>query len=651
MYWEGWAYNAGHGAQGALNTIAKMCGIIGYTGARQAVPLLLEGLRKLEYRGYDSAGVAVVDSTRAPATTSTRCEGKIVNLESRLELEAVTGTTGIGHTRWATHGAPSERNAHPHRAGRVSVVHNGIIENHAALRGRLTGAGRSLASDTDTELVAHLIDEAYERGKQEGEEEARLHLALRTAVQQLEGSFALCVVHDDHPQEIVVARRASPLLIGLAGPKHGEDSPADENFIASDVSAMLQHTRVVIDLDDGDTARVLPDTVELFDGDGAPVKRRTRRVDWSPLAAEKQGFKHFMLKEIHEQPRAIRDTLMGRLVSDESGAPHIDFGDLDLDLSEQTKITLLACGTSWHAALAGKYLIEQLARVPVEVDLASEYRYRSPIVRAQDIVIAISQSGETADTLAAMTEAMRLGATSVAISNVVDSTIPRRANHVLYTHAGPEISVASTKAFTTQLTMLTMLAIHLGRRTGSLEADRAHELIQGLRSLPVSIDLMLGLSAQLKTIARRYSTARDFLYLGRGLSFPVALEAALKLKEISYIHAEGYASGEMKHGPIALIDEHVPVVVLALRGPGYDKALSNLDQVRARGGRIIALASMGDTQIGDLADDVVLVPDVDEYLQPILASVPLQLLAYYTADLKGTDVDQPRNLAKSVTVE
>jgi glutamine---fructose-6-phosphate transaminase (isomerizing) len=626
-----------------------MCGIIGYTGPRPAAPILIAGLRRLEYRGYDSAGVALIDPNRKPPMVVTRSEGKIAGLAAKLEAEPPSGTTGVGHTRWATHGRPSEANAHPQRAGRVCVVHNGIIENHTKQRIGLVERGRKFSSDTDTEVVAHLIDELYDASGRDD-----LIAAVREAITRLEGAYAICVVHDAHPEQIVAARHASPLLIGLGGDRGL--TGLTECFIASDVSAILEHTRTVVDLNDGDIALIDPTgIVTHYDGAGRPVERGERHVHWSPLAAEKQGFKHFMLKEIFEQPRAIRDTLIGRLPSTEQNADALDFAVLDgLDheaLARNNKITMLACGTSWHAALAGKYLVEQLARIPVEVDLASEFRYREPIVRPGDLVLAISQSGETADTRAALEEAQRLGAVGIAICNVVDSSIARLANHVLYTHAGPEISVASTKAFTTQLTMLTMLAVYLGRRTQALPQARALALLDGLRVLPEAIDGVLGVQAAIKIIARRWVAARDWLYLGRGLSFPVALEGALKLKEISYVHAEGYASGEMKHGPIALIDENVPVVVLALEGPGYHKTLSNLEEVRSRGGKIIAVATAGDELIGDIADDVIMVPKVDPFLQPILASVPLQLLAYHVADLKGTDVDQPRNLAKSVTVE
>jgi glutamine---fructose-6-phosphate transaminase (isomerizing) len=621
-----------------------MCGIVGYTGHREAAPLLLEGLQRLEYRGYDSAGVAVHDGT---TTRIVRTQGKLSRLVEQLGKTPVSGSCGIGHTRWATHGRPSEQNAHPHREGKVSVVHNGIIENHLQLRARLEENGRRFASDTDSEIFAHLIDQQVPRHNGD------LRAAVAAALEGVKGTWAICVLHDDHPGEIVAARNNAPLLLGLGqppeqgAPEVGGEAES-ENFVGSDVAAMLSHTRRVVDLDDGDTARVTRRGIEVYDAAGKRVARPERWIDWSPVAAEKQGFRHFMLKEIHEQPRVISDTLAGRVQMEEAD---VNLDGLRLPVDTIGKITILACGTSWHAGLAGKYMIEQLARIPVEVDLASEFRYRDPIVRPTDLVIAISQSGETADTLAALQEARRLGARSLAICNVVGSSIARAAEHVVYTHAGPEISVASTKAFTSQLTMLSLLAIHLAKRTGHLPESRIRTLLEGLSGLPEHATNVLGQLSAMQVLARRYMHARDFLYLGRGLGFPVALEGALKLKEISYVHAEGYASGEMKHGPIALVDESLPVVGIALAGPGYDKVVSNLEEVRARGGKIIALATVGDSHIAGLADDVIMLPNVDELLQPILATIPLQLLAYHIAVLKGTDVDQPRNLAKSVTVE
>jgi glutamine---fructose-6-phosphate transaminase (isomerizing) len=614
-----------------------MCGIIGYTGHRDAPPLLLEGLRRLEYRGYDSAGIAVLSGTGGPARVA-RSEGKLARLRELLEREPLTGTCGIGHTRWATHGRPTEVNAHPHRQGKVSVIHNGIIENHLELRNELEAHGCRFASETDTEIFAHLADREMAKP---GATDFRA--AIARALGRVRGTWAICVLHDDHPQEIVAARHNAPLLLGL-----GEDGEKPENFVASDVAAILEHTRRVVDLDDGDTALVTRDRYEVFDVHGQRVERPIRSVDWSPVAAEREGFKHFMLKEIHEQPRVISDALTGR-VSQEQADVRLD--GVDLGVAGIRRIVLLACGTSWHAALCGKYMIERLARISVEVDLASEFRYRDPVIEPGTLAIAVSQSGETADTMAAIREAKRLGATTLAVCNVVGSSIARTTDQVIYTHAGPEISVASTKAFTSQLTVFVMLAIHLAKRRGTVGDDEIRRLLTGLSAVPEAMTQLLGLSPAVRTIARRYMNARDFLYLGRGLGFPVALEGALKLKEISYVHAEGYASGEMKHGPIALIDETLPVVVIALRGPGYEKVLSNLAEVRARGGKIIALATMGDREIADMAHDVVLVPEVDELLQPLLATVPLQLLAYHIADLRGTDVDQPRNLAKSVTVE
>ncbi len=613
-----------------------MCGIVGYTGHREAAPLLLEGLRRLEYRGYDSAGVAIHDGQ---TTRISRAEGKLARLVEQLDKEPVRGACGIGHTRWATHGRPSEQNAHPHREGKVSVVHNGIIENHLELRERLSAAGQAFRSDTDSEIFAHLI-------AQRMNELGDLRAAVAKALEGVRGTWAICVVHDDHPGQIVAARNNAPLLLGLG--EDNEPGADGENFVGSDVAAMLSHTRRVVDLDDGDTALVSRRGVEIYDVEGKRVERPERHIDWSPVAAEKQGYRHFMLKEIHEQPQVISDTLAGRV---EMGQADVNLDGLDLQVENLRKITILACGTSWHAGLAGKYLIERLSRIPVEVDLASEFRYRDPIVHKGELVIAISQSGETADTLAALQEARRLGARSLAVCNVVGSSIARASEHVVYTHAGPEISVASTKAFTSQLTMMTLLAIYFGKRSGHLNDDRIRTLLEGLSAVPEQVGNVLGQLAAMQVMAKRYKEARDFLYLGRGLGFPVALEGALKLKEISYVHAEGYASGEMKHGPIALIDEELPVVGIAMKGPGYEKVVSNLEEVRARGGKIIALATVGDSHIADIADDVVLLPDVEEIFQPILATIPLQLLAYHIAVLKGTDVDQPRNLAKSVTVE
>ena len=608
-----------------------MCGIGGYIGASQAAPILLEGLRKLEYRGYDSAGIAILGGP-SPGTAIARCEVKLANLRERVAKEPLQGTTGIGHTRWATHGRPSESNAHPHRQGKVSVVHNGIIENHMALRRSLQDEGRTFDSETDTEIFAHLIE-------REMAKTSSLRDAVQAALAQVEGTWALAVVHDDSPGQLVVAANNAPLMIGV-----GEH----EMFIGSDVVAMLDHTRTVVDLDDGDLAQITAEAYAIFDAKGNSVERPTRSIDWNPIAAEKQGYKHFMLKEIHEQPRVLSDAMSGRISMVE---PDVILDDVVLDVSKFDRIIILACGTSWHAALCGKYLIESLARVPVEVDLASEFRYRDPIVSGRHLAIAISQSGETADTLAALREAKRLGASTLAVCNVVGSTIARAADQVIYTHAGPEVSVASTKAFTSQLVVLSLLALKLGKSVGKLDSEALRNMLEHLGALPEAMNRLLGQLAGMRTIARRYSGARDFLFLGRGLGFPVALEGALKLKEISYIHAEGYASGEMKHGPIALVDEDVPIVVIALRGPGYDKVVSNLEEVRARGGKIIALATVGDSEIADIAHDVVLVPDVHELFQPIVASIPLQLFAYHVADLKGTDVDQPRNLAKSVTVE
>ncbi len=607
-----------------------MCGIVGYVGSRQATPILVNGLRKLEYRGYDSAGVAVFDEGK---THVVRCRRKLGMLEEKLVREPAVGSMGIGHTRWATHGRPSDENAHPHRVGSVSVIHNGIIENHLALRQELVSQGATISSETDTELFAHLIDRQLAAGAPD------LTTAVQKALARVHGAYAFVVMSDKEPGTLVAAKNASPMVVGLGD---------GENFIASDVTAILNETRKVIFVDEGELVTVTRAGVSITDFEGRPKHREPKIITWSAVQAEKGGFKHYMLKEIHEQPRSVADTLVGRVDLEKDD---VTLDGLDLDVAKIKRIIFIACGTSFHASLVGEFLVEALARIPVEVDLASEFRYRDPLVGPGDLVIAVSQSGETADTMAAVREAKSKGATVLAISNVVEASIPRLADHAFYTHAGPEIGVASTKAFTTQLIAMVLLAIHLGRRNGKLPAERARALLAELVALPQKMRDVIEHGPQLQVLARRYGNAHGFLFLGRGPQFPIALEGALKLKEISYIHAEGYAAGEMKHGPIALIDEHLPVVVLVPRGPNYDKALSNLSEVRARQGKVIAVATRGDTEIGTAADEVILIPETAIELQPILTVLPLQLLAYYVADFKGTDVDQPRNLAKSVTVE
>ena len=607
-----------------------MCGIVGYIGPRECTPILVEGLRRLEYRGYDSAGIAVLEGN---TTKIVRTRGKLSALEELVAKAPPKGTVGIGHTRWATHGRPSDENAHPHRVGSVSVVHNGIIENHMALRQRLQAQGRVFSSETDTEIVAHLIDEALKAGA------PSLLEATRKALAQVEGAYAIVVLWEKDPERLVAAKNASPLVLGLGD---------GENFVASDIPAILNHTRTMLFLEEGEIAEVTRTGYTLSDLAGKPISRQPKQITWTAVMAEKAGYKHFMLKEIHEQPRAVTDTLRGRLRLEEAD---VSLDGIDLDAKALRKIFLVACGTSWHAGLCGKFLIEGLARVPVEVDLASEFRYRNPILGPNDLFVAISQSGETADTLAAVREAREKGAKVLAIANVVDSSIPRASHYALYTHAGPEIGVASTKAFTTQLAALVLLAIFLGRRTGALSAEEARKLLDELLAIPAKMQDVIGGAAQIHVLARRYGNARDFLFLGRGINYPIALEGALKLKEISYLHAEGYPAGEMKHGPIALIDENLPVVVLAPQGPNYEKVLSNLQEVKAREGKVISVVTRGDTEVGAIADEVVLIPPTVQWLQPLLTVLPLQLLAYHIADFKGTDVDQPRNLAKSVTVE
>jgi glucosamine--fructose-6-phosphate aminotransferase (isomerizing) len=610
-----------------------MCGIVGYVGERGAVEILMDILRKLEYRGYDSAGVAVLHEGEIQVV---KCQGKLANLQRRVDEERPRGTIGIGHTRWATHGKPSTVNAHPHRAGGVTLIHNGIIENHVELKRRLAREGVRFESETDTEILAHLIDRHMAGG--EAFEEA-----VRAALMEAEGSYAVAVLSESDPDRLVAAKNgASPLILG-----YGEG----ENFISSDIPAILKYTKRVVALEDGQMAVVSREGNRVATLAGKPVQVEPRTISWTAVMAEKGGYKHFMQKEIFEQPRAIVDTI-GTRVDEESGDVAFDGFELPGDFVERMqRVHLVACGTAWHAALEGKFMLEELARLPAEVDLASEYRYRNPLAGPDTLLVAVSQSGETADTLAAVREGKQKGAHVAAISNTEGSSIARESHSTLYTHAGPEIGVASTKCFTTQIVALYILAIHLGRQRGHLSADRAREHLHCLLRLPKCVEEVLRLDDRIKAMAKKYSHAGNFLYLGRGTNYPMALEGALKLKEISYIHAEGYPAGEMKHGPIALIDEEMPVVILVTKGRTYEKVLSNMEEVRARDGRVIALATEGDPEILARADDVLFVPDLGEFLTPVLCAVPLQLLAYHIAVLKGTDVDQPRNLAKSVTVE
>ena len=609
-----------------------MCGIVGYVGTRDCGGMLLDGLRRLEYRGYDSAGVAIFDGQ---GVRRLRAEGKLSRLESLFQQEPIHGTTGIAHTRWATHGGPTERNAHPHQVGDIVLVHNGIIENYAELRSELAAGGATFSSDTDTEILAHLI--AHIRPSA-----ASLHDALVQALARVRGSYAVVVLSAAEPDQIVAARNASPLVLGLG---------TDENFAASDVPAIMRHTRDVIFLEDGDTAILERGGVQVFNGDNERVARPVKHVAWDPVSAEKQGFKHFMLKEIHEQPARIVDTLRGRIQPSEQ---RVVLDEIQLDrafLDSIDRVIIVACGTSYHAGMVARYAIERLARIPVDIDLASEFRYRQPVVTERTLAIAISQSGETADTLAAVREARRLGAQTIAVCNVMESTIARECRNVIYTHAGPEIGVASTKAFTTQIAALYLLALWLGRQRGELSAEREAVLVNELRRVPTLIEEALQLEEPIRAMAKDYSGASSCLFLGRGIQYPIALEGALKLKEISYIHAEGYAAGEMKHGPIALIDDDLPVVVLAPEDAQYEKMRSNVEEVKARGGRLIVVSTAGAPDISRLGGVLLEVPAVNELFQPLLTVIPLQLLSYAIADAKGTDIDQPRNLAKSVTVE
>ena len=609
-----------------------MCGIIGYIGDQNAVPILIDGLRRLEYRGYDSAGVAFIQNGKIEVR---KCVGKLKNLEIMLAGEKLESHIGIGHTRWATHGRPSEENAHPHRVDNIVVVHNGIIENYMELKERLIAEGRHFSSETDTEVIAHLIDKYVKQG-------LSLVYAVQGALKEVKGAYAIAVIREEEPDILVGARNGCPLVAGLA---------KGSFFLASDIPAILGYTRDMVFLDDEEIVLLTPEGLQVMDMDGNLHHKEPVRIMWNPVMAEKSGYKHFMLKEIHEQPRAIMDTLRGR-ISYESGNVYLDNISLSRDeVRNLEKIFIIACGTSWHAALVGKFMIEGLARIPVEVDVASEFRYRDPIIRKNNLLIAITQSGETADTLAAIREARKKGGKVYSICNVVGSTAVRESDGVVYTHAGPEIGVAATKTFTTQLVALYLFAIYLSRTRGLLSQKEGRRLLETLSRLPHMVEKVLEKEEGIEEIARIYAQYRNFLFLGRGPTYPIALEGALKLKEISYIHAEGYPAGEMKHGPIALIDDSMPTVALVPKDRMYDKMLNNIMEVKARNGKVIALATEGDEDIATRADHVIHIPPFDPLLTPVLFSIPVQLLAYYIAVLRGCDVDQPRNLAKSVTVE
>ncbi|HKQ04871.1 MAG TPA: glutamine--fructose-6-phosphate transaminase (isomerizing) [Blastocatellia bacterium] len=620
-----------------------MCGIVGYVGDKQVVGVILDGLRKLEYRGYDSAGIAVVDEQGALMIR--RAEGKLRNLEETIRLKPLDGTYGIGHTRWATHGRPTEENAHPHRdcSGKVVVVHNGIIENFLPLKHKLQGEDHRFVTETDTEVIAHLIEKYLK------ETDGSLEAAVRRTVMEMRGIYALAIMSADEPEKIIAVRQGPPIVIGLG---------QNEYFVASDIPPVLNHTRDVFYLGDGEMAVLSRDGVTVTDFEGNSISPNVQRITWDPIMAEKGGFKHYMLKEIYEQPRAVRDTVLGR-VSQTTGRVYLDEMEIsEAEFRQFTSIKALACGTSLHAAMAGKYMLEELARIPVEIDYASEFRYRDPILDDKTLVIAISQSGETADTIAAVRESKEKGAKILSICNVQGSMLTRESHGTVLTHAGPEIGVASTKAFTSQMTVLYLLALYLGQQRGVLSEEESLKHVRALNGLPVKMETLLGCDDLADRLAREFHRAQDFLYLGRGINFPIALEGALKLKEISYIHAEGYPAGEMKHGPNALIDEDLPVVVIATKDEAsdtsrlrYEKTLSNMVEVKARDGKVIAIVTEGDTHAHEIADTVIEVPAASDLISPILAILPLQLLAYHIGVRRGCDVDQPRNLAKSVTVE
>ncbi|MDY0211898.1 MAG: glutamine--fructose-6-phosphate transaminase (isomerizing) [Desulfuromonadaceae bacterium] len=609
-----------------------MCGIVGYIGQQNAADVILDGLKKLEYRGYDSAGISTCENGRL---YTARAKGKLVNLETQLNATPLSGNLGIGHTRWATHGKPSTDNAHPHRAGNFVVVHNGIIENHLELKQQLQEAGHHFKSETDSEIIAHLIEERHKQG-------ANFVDAVREAIHILAGAFAIVVISDKYPEQMIAAKSGSPLVVG-----QGEH----ENFVASDIPAMLSHTREMIFLKDGEMVICTRNGLEFLDFGGNRIEKSSKTITWSPLMAEKGGYRHFMLKEIHEQPRAIADTIAGRINKNKDSVMLAESG-LDPEVIKTVeRIYIIACGTSWHAALVGKSLLEKHVRIPVEVDIASEFRYRNPLVTDKTLTIVISQSGETADTLAALRETHEKGGKVLAICNVVESSIARDSDGVIYTHAGPEIGVASTKAFTTQLVALFMFTLYAAELRNSTDQQTRSALIAELLTLPRKMEETLELDPLIEDSARAYMHTNDFLYLGRGNQFPIALEGALKLKEISYIHAEGYPAGEMKHGPIALIDENMPVVCIAPYNHVFGKTVSNMEEVRTRGGQLITITDSILPSLKENSHALFKVPTIHDDLMPLITTIPLQLLAYHIAVLKGTDVDQPRNLAKSVTVE
>lgn len=609
-----------------------MCGIVGYIGNREAAPLILESLKKLEYRGYDSAGIAVLNDGRAVIR---RCEGKLKNLEEALFQNPVDGKVGIGHTRWATHGRPSETNAHPHRVGDIVVVHNGIIENYLELKERLGKRGARFASETDTEIVAHLVDEKIQKG-------ADFLAAVRRSLKEIHGSYALLFLHQRDPERLIVAKNSTPIVVGWE---------KGEAFVASDIPALLDYTRKITFLEDGEVGEVTATGIRILNGKGKTVRRRFKEITWDAVAARKDGYRHFMLKEIHDQPRALADTFRGRISLKEG---NVSLEGVELKASEAKRIErihLVACGTAWHAALVGKFMLEEIAGIPAEVDYGSEFRYRAPLIKARSLLLLVSQSGETADTLAAVDVARRKKTKVLSICNVVDSSLARKSDGVFYTHAGPEISVASTKAFSTQLTALYLLSIGLGRLNGRLKKAEAQRLLEELMHLPRWVEQALELEPAMEELAKELGDASNFLYLGRGINYPIALEGALKLKEISYIHAEGYPAGEMKHGPIALIDEKMPVVVLLPKDRYFQKTLGNLKEVESRDGKVVVLTDQENNPHELSTYRALTVPQSSHFLTPIVLSIPLQLLAYSIAVHRGTDVDQPRNLAKSVTVE